>query len=80
MPELRPFNGIRYSSSPDLPKLICPPYDIISPDEQEALHRVHPHNAVHLELAQGGRAGYDEVGETFRAWLAGGTLARDDEA
>jgi uncharacterized protein (DUF1015 family) len=78
VPELRPFTGIRYSSSSDLPKLICPPYDIISPEEQEALHRVHEHNAVHLELAQGGQATYAEVGETFRTWLAEGVLARDE--
>lgn len=78
MPELEPFNGIRYSSTSDLPRLICPPYDIISPEEQEALHAVHPHNAVHLELAQGGRASYERVGETFRAWLSDGTLKRDD--
>ncbi|HEX2057235.1 MAG TPA: DUF1015 domain-containing protein [Actinomycetota bacterium] len=78
MPELRPFHGIRYSSSSDLPKLICPPYDIISPEEQDALHRLHPHNAVHLELAQGGRARYAEAGDTFRRWLDDGVLARDD--
>lgn len=80
MPELRPFHGIRYSSSSDLPKLICPPYDIISPEEQAALHRLHPHNAVHLELAQGGRASYADAGEKFRGWLADGTLARDAQA
>jgi uncharacterized protein (DUF1015 family) len=79
VPELRPFTGIRYSSSSDLPKLICPPYDIISPAEQAALHRLHPDNAVHLELAQGGRASYAEVGETFARWLDDGTLARDDK-
>ena len=79
MPELRPFHGIRYSSPSDLPKLICPPYDIISPEEQAALHALHPHNAVHLELAQGGRASYDAAGETFRGWLADGTLTRDDK-
>ncbi|HEV2754866.1 MAG TPA: DUF1015 domain-containing protein [Actinomycetota bacterium] len=78
MPELRPFTGIRYSSSSDLPKLICPPYDVISPEEQDALHRVHPHNAVHLELAQGGQANYSEAGETFAGWLADGTLTRDE--
>ncbi|HYP22370.1 MAG TPA: DUF1015 domain-containing protein [Actinomycetota bacterium] len=79
MPELRPFHGIRYSSSSDLAKLICPPYDIISPDEQAGLHALHPHNAVHLELAQGGRSSYDAAGETFREWLADGTLARDPQ-
>ena len=77
MPELRPFTGIRYSSSSDLPKLICPPYDVISPEEQDALHRLHPHNAVHLELAQGGQANYSEAAATFAAWLEDGTLARE---
>ena len=78
MPELRPFHGIRYSSSSDLPKLICPPYDIISPEEQAVLHELHPHNAVHLELAQGGRARYGDAGATFRAWLDDRVLARDE--
>ncbi|MFN2586526.1 MAG: DUF1015 family protein [Actinomycetota bacterium] len=78
MPELRPFTGIRYSSTSDLPKLICPPYDVISPEEQEALHRLHPHNAVHLELAQGGKANYSEAGATFAAWMADETLTRDE--
>jgi uncharacterized protein (DUF1015 family) len=78
VPELRPFTGIRYSSSSDLPRLICPPYDVISPEDQDALHRAHPHNAVHLELAQGGQANYSEVGATFAAWLEDGTLARDE--
>ena len=78
MPELRPFTGIRYSSSSDLPKLICPPYDVISPEQQEELHRLHPHNAVHLELAQGGQANYSEAGAKFAEWLGDGTLALDE--
>jgi uncharacterized protein (DUF1015 family) len=77
VPELRPFTGIRYSSTSDLPKLICPPYDIISPEEQAALHELHPANAVHLELAPGGRAAYGAAGETFARWLEDGTLQRD---
>ena len=77
MPELRPFTGVRYSSSSDLQKLICPPYDIISPEEQAALHLLHPHNAVHLELAQGGAAGYDDVGRRWSEWLSEGALAVD---
>ncbi|MDQ4024209.1 MAG: DUF1015 domain-containing protein, partial [Actinomycetota bacterium] len=77
MPVLRPFTGIRYSSSSNLRQLICPPYDVISPEEQAALHRLDPRNAVHLELAQGGQANYSEVGRTFAAWLADGTLSRD---
>lgn len=79
MPELKPFKGIRYPER-DLDELACPPYDVISPQEQEKLYHRHEHNAVRLELAQtGGDTGrYSEVGELFRRWLADGTLVADE--
>jgi uncharacterized protein (DUF1015 family) len=79
MPELKPFTGVRYSSSSDISDLVCPPYDVISPAQQEALHGRHPHNAVRLELAMSGREAYEGVYETFRAWLDEGVL-RTEEA
>ena len=38
MVEFRPFRGIRYNEerTRDLTKLVCPPYDVLSPEEQEA--------------------------------------------
>lgn len=80
MPELRPFKGIRYSSSADLKDLTCPPYDVISPDEQTRLHDRHEHNAVRLELArpESGTEKYRKVASTFEAWLAEGVLRQDD--
>ena len=80
MPQLRPFRGIRYTSRDELPRLVCPPFDIISEAEQIALHKRHPHNAVHLELPRGtGRDGdaYARVAATYRAWRAEGVLAPD---
>jgi uncharacterized protein (DUF1015 family) len=77
MPELRPFTGVRYSSS-DISDLVCPPYDVISPAQQDALHARHPHNAVRLELAKSGRAAYEGVYETFLAWLDEGVLQVED--
>ncbi len=34
MADVQPFNGIRYSSrlGEDLGQLLCPPYDVISPE------------------------------------------------
>lgn len=79
MPEFKPFRGIRYTNSDDLKDLACPPYDIISPEEQEALHERHEHNAVRIELAKtAGPEGYGRVAELFAGWLDAGVLAQDD--
>lgn len=81
MPELRPFHGIRYASSAEMKDLICPPYDVISADDQARLHHRHPHNAVRLELALGGAGGekYRDVAATFRAWIDAGVLLSDED-
>ena len=81
MPTVRPFRGIRYSPE-DIAGLVCPPYDVISPAEQEALHARSPHNAVRLELARTEAQGdtkYSEVGELFRNWVGEGVLV-DEKA
>lgn len=81
MAELKPFHGIRYSSN-DLGDLVCPPYDVISIEEQARLHERDPHNAVHLELARdsdGGGQKYYNVFATFERWLNEGVLQQDDE-
>ena len=79
MPELKPFKGIRYLAAHELADLVCPPYDVISPEQQNELYARHPHNAVRLELAQtgGDPSGYAQVGELFRSWLDDGTLVAD---
>ncbi|MFP5297748.1 MAG: DUF1015 family protein [Actinomycetota bacterium] len=80
MPEFKPFRGIRYSASAEMKDLACPPYDIISPQEQDELHERHPHNAVRLELAkQAGPDGYAKVADLFASWLADGILEQDGE-
>ena len=78
MPELKPFTGVRYSSSSDISDLVCPPYDVISPAQQEALHARHPHNAVRLELAMSGREAYEGVYDTFLEWLDEDVLRADE--
>ena len=83
MPTVKPFHGIRYSSADELAQLVCPPYDIITPEEQAALHYQHPHNAVRLELARSGDGGterYQGVGETFLEWMDEGVLKKEPAA
>jgi uncharacterized protein (DUF1015 family) len=79
MPELKPFQGVRFADTDAYKDLVCPPYDIISPQEQDALHERHPYNAVRLELAKkAGPQGYAEVAKLFSGWLEQGVLVHDE--
>lgn len=80
MPTIRPFEGIRYRKESDLRELTCPPYDVISPEEQARLHERSPYNAIRLELARSGGEGarYEHVADTFRQWVDEEVLVRDD--
>jgi uncharacterized protein (DUF1015 family) len=63
--------------------IICPPYDVISPQEQQALYDRDPHNMVRLEFgletekdtAQDNR--YTRARSTFNQWLKEGFLIQD---
>jgi uncharacterized protein (DUF1015 family) len=49
--DIRPFHGIHYNPAlvKDLSKVICPPYDIISPQQQQVLYRRSEYNFVRIE-------------------------------
>ena len=54
MVNVTPFRALRYrNGGPDLSRLICPPYDVISEGEQHDLARLNPHNFVNVELPLG---------------------------
>jgi uncharacterized protein (DUF1015 family) len=82
MPELRPFRGVRYSPMGPLKDLVCPPYDIISSEEQIRLHERHPYNAVRIELpfseSNEPTERYEKAARQFRKWLETGVLVTDD--
>ena len=52
MATITPFKGIVYNQSKagSIGNLVCPPYDIISPSEQQGLYRKSPYNVVRLEF------------------------------
>ncbi len=52
MATVSPFQGILYNQAKAgaISDLVCPPYDIISPAEQQELYRKSPHNVVRLEF------------------------------
>jgi uncharacterized protein (DUF1015 family) len=49
--EISPFPGVRYNQEivGDMASVICPPYDIISPEEQRAYYEKSEYNAIRLE-------------------------------
>ena len=79
-----PFRGISYDprKAGDLNRVVAPPYDVISPEAQDALYRRHPQNVVRLILnqetpqdnAQDNR--YTRSADFYRTWLKEGVLVR----
>jgi uncharacterized protein (DUF1015 family) len=80
MIRIAPFRGILYNPKKvrDLAKVIAPPYDVISPAEQERLYKKSPYNFVRLDLSQD-PGSYDVVAQTFNEWQAQGIFERDGE-
>ena len=86
MTDIRPFRGLRYQAGQvgDLAKVIAPPYDAISPDEQRALHARSPYNVVRLEYGEAHADDREESNRYTRAaatlaqWLASDVLVQDD--
>jgi uncharacterized protein (DUF1015 family) len=78
MPEIIPFKGILYN--PELLKnasgLICPPYDVISPELQQQLYDSSPFNSIRLELPLEADP-YDAAAERLGDWLQEGELLND---
>ena len=79
MPRVLPFAGLRYAApSSELARLVSPPYDVISPDEQAELRALSAHNAVHIELpldADGQPCSrYTSAAETLARWRREGVL------
>jgi len=87
MNDIRPFRGLRYNEAAAGPlgKLICPPYDVISPLEQLELHGRSLFNVVRLELgfqfpeddALANR--YTRAGSILNRWLSEGALRPEVE-
>src|SRR5688572_8307722 len=88
-PEILPFRALRFTpEAGDPASLIAPPYDVISPAQQQALLAASPHNVVRIERPDGSSsltAGEGEEGDRYKraaatlaAWRKAGILARDN--
>lgn len=85
MAKLFPFKGILYNKKKvkHLDKVLCPPYDVISPKGQEDLYQKHPYNVVRLILGKEfpgdteSNNKYLRAEKFFTSWLKHGILSED---
>ncbi len=78
MAQIFPFKALRYTKKAGkLKNNICPPYDIISPEERYALTQKSVFNLVHLEKPEGENK-YIEARRTLESWIKNGVVAYDD--
>ncbi len=80
MAVIEPFVGVRYDPRRvRLGKVLCPPYDVIPPDQARRLRR-NPLNAVHLELPEGrGAAKYRSAARQWKKLNLDGVVVQDPE-
>ena len=79
-----PFKGLTYNmkKKQNLSRLMAPPYDVISKEEQVALYQADPHNVVRLILGEKKTGDsdwdnrYTRAADDFQRWQSDGTLVR----
>ncbi|MCZ7626039.1 MAG: DUF1015 domain-containing protein [Candidatus Methylomirabilota bacterium] len=85
MAVIAPFRGLRYNPERvgELSQVMAPPYDVISPEGQQAFHARHTHNVIRLILGEtlpdddAVRNQYSRAGDYLRRWQAEQALVRD---
>ena len=78
--DIEPFHGYRYAGAArtDVSPIVAPPYDQISPETQERLHAMSPHNIVRATYPRDGEDKYRQAASVLEAWLAQGVWRRDE--
>lgn len=85
MATIIPFRGVLYNPAKvsDVSRVVAPPYDVIDPAFQNALHARHPHNVIRLELGLDEPADepvqnrYTRAAALLKNWMAVGVLQRE---
>jgi uncharacterized protein (DUF1015 family) len=86
MAEIRPFRGVRYNEQlvSDLSAVICPPYDIITPQTAQELYQRSEYNFARLEYGRLLPPGtspeerHTHSAATLDEWLGRGILKTDE--
>ena len=79
MADVRAFRALRYDErvAGPLSKLICPPYDVITPEQRRELESRDARNFVRVELPAADPAGYRGAADLVRRWRDERALTRD---
>ncbi len=88
MADIIPFKGARYNPEKikDISKVVAPPYDVISKEEQAELYKMSQHNIVRILLGKDLPCDNDKENKYTRAksylkaWQKKGVLKKDKEA
>jgi len=79
---IRPFKAITYNQNKisNLSRVVCPPYDVISPADQNYYHELDAHNFIHILLGKDipGEDKYKRAAAIFKDWLKENILIQDD--
>ena len=83
MSKTRAFKAVVYNPQKivDFKQVVCPPYDVISSQAQDALHERSMYNFIHILLAKDSSTDdkYRRAGVIFRDWLKEGVLIQDEQ-
>ena len=87
MVSIKPFKGLRYNPLQinDLSEVTAPPYDVISPEQQDQLYQKHPNNIVRLILGKKFEGDdehynvYARASATLKTWQDEGVMQPETE-
>ena len=87
MATIKPFKGVLYNQEKikDLSKVVAPPYDVISQEEQDLLYKTDAHNIIHILLGKSESGDNDKENKYTRAakslkdWEEDSILKRDED-
>jgi uncharacterized protein (DUF1015 family) len=79
MATIRPFRGIRYNQMKvSIASVVAPPYDVITPEQQNGYYDKDPFNVIRLILGRE-EDRYSSAAKTYEEWQTNDTLLRDLE-
>ena len=87
MANIKPFKAVFYNSKKvkSIAKVVSPPYDVISPDEQDELHNLSPYNFTHIDFGKDApnddktNNKYTRAKKIYAGWLKKGVLLQDEK-
>lgn len=82
MPKISPFAAYRYNLQKVNPsEVVAPPYDVIGPEQQDALYKKSPYNVVRIDLAkeEAGLDRYQIAKKNFEEWKQKEILVQDSK-